>query len=81
MNKQNVTLSLSKALLKKAKVVAARKEKSLSELLREALEEKVTEDTGFKKAKARQLKLLNMGLDLGTQGHISISREEFHARG
>lgn len=47
MKRRNVTLSLPEPLLRKAKVVAARKETSLSELLREALEEKVREHTGY----------------------------------
>ncbi|RLB21781.1 MAG: CopG family transcriptional regulator, partial [Deltaproteobacteria bacterium] len=43
MERQNVTLSLPKLLLKKAKVIAASREKSLSDLLRESLEQKVRE--------------------------------------
>jgi hypothetical protein len=41
MEKQNVTLSLPKDFLKKAKVLAARHHLSLSELIRQLLEEKV----------------------------------------
>ena len=78
--KRNVTLSLPKSLLKKAKVVAVRKDKSLSEFIKEALEEKIREDTGYKKAKDRQLRLLKMRLDFGTEGRITISKEELHAR-
>ncbi len=81
MKRRNVTLSLPEPLLRKAKVVAAKKEKSLSELLREALEEKVREHTGYKRAMERQRKLLEKGLDLGTEGNIVISREDLHARG
>jgi metal-responsive CopG/Arc/MetJ family transcriptional regulator len=80
MERQNVTLSLPKPLLRKAKAVATKAEKSLSELLREALEEKVNEESGYKKAKRRQLNLLKAGLDLGTEGYLKISREELHAR-
>jgi hypothetical protein len=80
MDRQNVTLSLPKSLLKRAKVVAVKKEKSLSQLLIEALEEKVREDIDYKKAKERQFKLLSTGFDLGTKGRITISREELHAR-
>jgi hypothetical protein len=80
MDRQNVTLSLPKSLLKKAKVAAVKKEKSLSQLLIEALEEKVREDIDYKKAKERQFKILNTGFDLGTKGRITISREELHAR-
>lgn len=80
MDRQNVTLSLPKSLLKKAKVMAAKREKSLSELMREAIEDKVKEDTGYKKARERQLRLLKMGLNLGTKGNLTFSREELHAR-
>jgi metal-responsive CopG/Arc/MetJ family transcriptional regulator len=80
MERQNVTLSLPKPLLRKAKAMATKAEKSLSELLREALEEKVNEESGYKKAKRNQLSLLKGGLDLGTEGHLKISREELHAR-
>ncbi len=66
--------------MKKAKAIAASKEKSLSELMRESLEEKVKEATGYQKAKDRQLRLLRKGFNLGTKGKITISREELHAR-
>jgi predicted transcriptional regulator len=80
MERQNVTLSLPKALLKKAKVMAAQKDKSLSRLFIEAIEEKVGEASGYKKARERQLRLLKAGLNLGTKGHLATSREELHAR-
>ena len=80
MERQNVTLSLPKALLKKAKVIAATRDKSLSEFLRESLEEKVRDATGYKRARERQLKLLRKGLNLGTKGLITTKREELHAR-
>jgi metal-responsive CopG/Arc/MetJ family transcriptional regulator len=80
MERQNVTLSLPKLLLKKAKVIAASREKSLSELLRESLEQKVREANGYKNARQRQLKLLKEGLDLGTKGDIATTRDEVHDR-
>ena len=75
-----MTLSLSKSLLYKAKLAAVREDKSLSEFMREALEDKISKNSGYKKAKEAQLRLLNMGLDLGTKGRITISREELHER-
>ena len=62
------------------KVIAAGREKSLSELLRESLEEKVREANGYKKARQRQLKLLKEGLDFGTKGDIATTRDEVHVR-
>src|SRR3989304_73355 len=78
MEKQNVTLSLPKSLLKKAKTLAVIKDKSLSELLRETLEMIVKEKTGYKRAKERQIALMKKGFNLGTKGHIITSREELH---
>ncbi len=80
MEKQNVTLSLPKPLLKKAKSLAARKEISLSELLRQSVEEKVREASGYSRAQERQLGLLASGFDLGTKGR-GIDREKLHERG
>ncbi len=80
MERQNVTLSMPKLLLRKAKVLAASREKSLSELLRESLEEKIRNASGYNQAKKRQLKLLNKGIDLGTKGNLSVSRDELHVR-
>ncbi|OGW44367.1 MAG: CopG family transcriptional regulator [Nitrospirae bacterium RBG_13_41_22] len=80
MERQNVTLSLPKALLRKAKMIAAKREKSLSELLRESLEEKVRQETGYKEAMERQIRLMKKGFDLGTKGQITISRDELHER-
>ena len=80
MERQNVTLSLPKVLLRKAKIVAAKNEKSLSELMRESLEEKVRESTGYEASRERQLKLLKNGFDLGTKGHIPVPREDLHER-
>lgn len=80
MERQNVTLSLPKALLKKAKTLAVMKDSSLSELLRETLEEKVKQETGYQRAKDKQIALMRKGFDLGTKGKISIPREELHER-
>ncbi len=80
MDRQNVTLSLSKSLLKKAKVVAAQEEKSLSELLREALEHKVHQSSRYHTARQRHMMLLRKGIDLGTKGKWRISRDALHER-
>lgn len=80
MLRQNVTLSLPKNLIRQAKSVALRRHKSLSEFLRESLEDTVEEASGYKKAMERQLKLMRTGFDLGTGGCLSVSREELHER-
>jgi len=80
VEKQNITLSLPKPLLKKAKILAAGEEKSVSELIREALEKRLRESSGYAAARNRQLKILEKGYDLGTGGVLDTTREELHAR-
>ena len=80
MEKQNITLSLPKPLLKKAKILAAGEDKSVSELIREALEKRLRESSGYAAARNRQLKILEKGYDLGTEGVLDKTREELHAR-
>jgi hypothetical protein len=80
MEKQNVTLSIPKDLLKKAKIMAASRDKSLSQLLKESLEEKVREERDYHRARKRQLRLLKEGFDLGTKGQVNVSRDDLHAR-
>ncbi len=63
------------------KIVSAQEEKSLSELMREMLRGKVEQQTGYQKAKQRHLSLLKKGLNLGTKGRSSYTRDELHARG
>lgn len=81
METQNVTLSIPKLLLRQAKIIAASQDKSLSQLLRESLEEKVREEADYSKAQKRQLRLLEKGLDLGTQGQVKTRRDNLHVRG
>ena len=80
MEKQNVTLALPKKLLKKAKMLAASQDKSVTQLLRESIEEKVNEHEGYAKARRRQKKILARGLNLGTRGKLRFSRDELHER-
>ena len=80
MERQNVTLSLPKSLLKKAKTLASKEDRSLSELLRETLEEKVKQKSGYQRARERQISLMKKGVDLGSKGKITITREDLHER-
>lgn len=80
MERQNVTLSLPKAILKKAKVLALKEEKSLSALIRESLEEKIRKDTGYKEAMEREIRLMEKGFNLGTGSRKPCSREDLHER-
>jgi len=79
-DRRNVTLSLSSDLLYRAKLAAVKEDKSLSEFMREALEEKIRKTPGYEKARTRQFKMLEMNLDLGTKGQIRFSRDDLHER-
>lgn len=79
-NARNVTLYLSRDIIRKAKVKAVKEDKSLSAYMKEALEEKVKRDSGYNQAKKRQMRLLKRGFDLGTKGKISLSRDKLHER-
>lgn len=80
MERQNITLSLSRSLLKEARALAAKEEKSLSAVLKESLEERIRRTTGYKKAMERQIRLMEKGFNLGTGGRMPCSREELHER-
>ena len=80
MERQNVTLLLPRLLLKQAKTLAAKEDKSLSAFLKESLEEKIRKTTGYKEAKERQIRLMRKGFDFGIKGRLTISREEIHER-
>jgi hypothetical protein len=80
MEMQNITLSVPKEILYKAKRVALEQHTSLSGLLTQALIEIVESTETYDAARRRQTALLEHGLDLGTGGVIGWTREELHAR-
>lgn len=77
---QNVTLSIPKDILHKAKILAVNKNTSLSGLLTQALTDLVAHQEAYEQARQRNLTLLKNGFNLGTQGHITLKREELHER-
>jgi len=76
--KQNVTISLSRRVLKKAKILAARRETSISGLLAQELESLVGNEEAYERAQMQALALLDKGFHLG--GAIRVSRDELHER-
>jgi hypothetical protein len=77
---QNVTLSIPKHILRKAKILAVQKNTSLSGLLTQTLADLVAHQEAYEKARQNNLALLKRGFDLGTQGQVSWKREELHGR-
>jgi hypothetical protein len=76
-DKQNVTVSLSRQVLKKAKILAARRETSISGLLSQEIELLVSNEEAYERAERQALALLDQGFHLG--GTIA-SRDELHER-
>ena len=76
--KQNITLSLSKETLQKARVLAAQRGTSISGLLTQQLEEVVEKNDAYEQAKVRALAMLRSGF--GFHGIEHMTREEMHDR-
>lgn len=78
MGKQNITVSLDRQVLRKAKILAARRETSISRLVAEEIESLVGEDEAYELAQRQALALLDKGFHMG--GTIRASRDELHER-
>lgn len=76
--KQNLTISLSRQTLRKAKILAARRATSISGLIAEQIEVLVGEEQAYERAKRQAVALLDQGFHLG--GAIPVNRDELHER-
>jgi len=76
--KQNLTISLDRQTIQKAKVVAARCSTSISGLLARQIELLVGEEEAYERAERQATALLDQGFHLG--GVIRASRDELHER-
>ena len=76
--KQNVTLSIEKEIIKKGKVVAARRDTSISKMLSDLLKGMVENDDRYEAAKRSALQQLKKGIPLG--GKITWQREDLYER-
>ncbi|OGO16859.1 MAG: CopG family transcriptional regulator [Chloroflexi bacterium RBG_16_48_8] len=80
MEKQNITLSLSKDVLRRVKVLAAEQDTSVTAIMERLLSEYATHHEGYRQARQDHMALLRSGFDLGTEGAPSWTREELHER-
>jgi hypothetical protein len=76
--KQNLTISLDRQTIRKAKIVAARRSTSISGLLARQIEILVGEEEAYERAQRQAMALLDQGFHLG--GAIRVSRDELHER-
>lgn len=78
--RQNLTLSLPKEVVREVKVIAAQRDTSISALMTRMLRELVDEERGYQAARERSLRRLGEGWDLGTGGKVNWTRDELHER-
>ena len=76
--KQNVTISLDRQTIRKAKIVAAKRSTSISGLLARQIEILIGEEEAYERAEREAMTLLDRGFHLG--GEIRASRDELHER-
>ena len=76
--KQNITLSIEKELIKKGKVLAARKEISVSKMMANMLRDLVYQHERYEASKRSALEIMKKGMHLG--GQINWKREDLYER-
>ena len=76
--KQNLTISLSRQAIQKAKIIAARRSTSISGLLAHQIELLIGEEEAYERSERQAMTLLDQGFHLG--GVIRVSRDELHER-
>jgi hypothetical protein len=75
---QNITVRLNRRTLRKAKILAAKRNTSISGLLAAQIESLVGDDDAYEQAQRQALTLLDQGFHLG--GQIEATRDEWHER-
>jgi len=75
---RNITLTMDEDLISKARILAARRNRSISALLRDELSRLVAEAEAYETAKRAALHRLERGTSLG--GGPLPSRSELHER-
>jgi hypothetical protein len=80
MANQNVTLALPQATLVQARKIAVERRTSLSRLLIGLIEELVSADERYRRARERHLAILEAGFEMGTEGKPPATRDELHER-
>ena len=76
--KQNLTVTLNKQTVQKAKILAAKRSTSISGLVAGQIDLMVRADEAYESAHRMALELMNRGLHLG--GSHSLDRDSLHER-
>ena len=78
--RQNVTLSLPRSLVKRVKRIAVDRETSISALMVEALTTLSDSETRYNAARRRAITAMESSPSLGTNGQRTWTRDELHER-
>ncbi|MBI3182721.1 MAG: hypothetical protein HYZ28_11340 [Myxococcales bacterium] len=78
MAKQNLTVRLDKEIIRKARMLAAERGSSISELVSRTIDEMVSKAESYDRARDRALRLLEQGFHMGKARRVS--RSELHER-
>jgi hypothetical protein len=76
--KQNITLQLDRETIRRAKVIAAHRGTSVSQLVTDTIEGIVRDDERYESARARALSVLKRGFHMGAGRRAT--RDELHDR-
>jgi hypothetical protein len=77
---KNVTLSLPEPLLRRFRVYAAERNRSMTSVMSDAIRTLMDDDEKAAKAKRRFLERIRNAPDRGTRGRITWTRDELHER-
>ena len=80
MDTQNITLAIPKDVLHKARQIAVERQTSLSSMVTQVILDLVEHEDAYQAACDRQLTYLGRGMNLGTQGAVTWTREALHER-
>lgn len=75
-----MTLAIPKDVLKEIKLIAVEQGQSMSGLMTQMLRELIERRSHYQLAQQRQIALMEAGLDLGTGGQITWTRDSLHER-
>ena len=77
---KNVTLSLPEPLLRRFKVYAASRNRSMTSVMADAIQKLMEQDEETASAKRRFLGRIRNAPDRGTGGQVTWTRDELHER-
>lgn len=77
-SKQNLTIRLDRAVIRKAKILAAKRSTSISGLMAQQIEKLVGEEDNYERAMRDALALMDEEFHMG--GEITATRDELHER-